>query len=151
MTPGEQERFDALLEEVIETLPARVRQLLDEVPLIVMDRPSAEMLAELVRDGVLEAGDDGLDLCGLHTGCGLTERSIEAAEWEAGGGLENIHLFREGIVALAGGWQPRADYQDDDDTGPGGENEVYEEIRVTLLHELGHHFGLDEDDLEGLG
>jgi predicted Zn-dependent protease with MMP-like domain len=28
---------------------------------------------------------------------------------------------------------------------------VYEEIRITLLHEIGHHFGLDEEDLEELG
>jgi predicted Zn-dependent protease with MMP-like domain len=33
----------------------------------------------------------------------------------------------------------------------GGVDLIREEIRITLLHELGHHFGLDEDDLEGLG
>lgn len=39
---------------------------------------------------------------------------------------------------LAGGWER-------------GEEAVREEIRVTLLHEIGHHFGLDEDDLADLG
>ena len=36
-------------------------------------------------------------------------------------------------------------------TALGGERRVREEIRITLLHELGHHFGLGEDDLERLG
>jgi len=43
-----------------------------------------------------------------------------------------------GILELAGGWEA-------------GEDVVREEIRITLLHEIGHHFGLDEDDLAGLG
>jgi predicted Zn-dependent protease with MMP-like domain len=38
-----------------------------------------------------------------------------------------------------------------DDGTIGGEDAVREEILVTLLHEMGHHFGLDEDDLERLG
>jgi predicted Zn-dependent protease with MMP-like domain len=33
----------------------------------------------------------------------------------------------------------------------GGEDRVREEIRITVLHEIGHHFGLDEDDLDRLG
>ena len=51
---------------------------------------------------------------------------------------ETIQLFREGIVAAAGGW-------------PAGAEAVAEEIRVTVLHEVGHHFGLEEDDLEEVG
>jgi predicted Zn-dependent protease with MMP-like domain len=65
----------------------------------------------------------------------LTEKSVEHGDLPT-----VIHLFRRGIVSLAGGWeQPNAD------------DEVYEEVRVTLLHEIGHHFGLEEEDLEELG
>lgn len=142
----ERERFDRLLEDVMEALPERVRDLIEQVPVVVLDHPTPDMVESLIRDGTLEPGDDGLDLCGLHTGVAITERSVEdPAGWGGhlgleGTGPEQIYLFRKGIVDLAGGWEQ-----------PHAEQEVYEEIRITLLHEVGHHFGLDEDDLEELG
>ncbi|MFM8733132.1 MAG: metallopeptidase family protein, partial [Phycisphaerales bacterium] len=45
-------------------------------------------------------------------------------------------------------WEP---WTDEDGTELGGEERVRHEIRVTLLHELGHHFGLSEEDLGRLG
>lgn len=151
LSDEDRDRFDALLGEVIETLPAPIRGLIDEVPVVVFDRPSPELIESLRKDGTLTESDDGADLCGLHTGVAITDRSVEGlhgAEWGGSGGggdgdgcgPEHICLFRAGIIELAGGWeQPHAD------------QEVYEEIRITLLHEIGHHFGLDEDDLERLG
>ena len=53
---------------------------------------------------------------------------------------EAIYLFREGIFNLAADRRGRID-----------EEELREQIRVTILHELGHHHGLDEDDLAELG
>ena len=47
---------------------------------------------------------------------------------------------------MAGGWE---EWTDDDGELMGGDEIVQEEIVITLLHELGHHFGLDEDDLNG--
>lgn len=145
-TDEQRERFDRLLEDVIDTLPPRVRELIDQVPVVVLDHPTPAMVQSLIRDGTLEPGDDGRDLCGLHTGVAITERSVDdPAGWGGhlgldGEGPEQIHLFRIGILDLAGGWEQ-----------PHAEQEVYEEIRITLLHEVGHHFGLDEDDLEELG
>lgn len=140
MTPRMQERFDGLLEGVIDALPASYRSLLDEIPVIVMDRPSRDMIRDLRRDGTLPPeGDDeeeASSLCGLHTGVPGTERSVELS----GDLPSQIHLFREGIVALAGGWD-----------GAGADEAVAHEIRVTLLHELGHQFGLEEGDLDELG
>ena len=69
-------------------------------------------------------------LCGLHSGTPLTERSLDQLDELP----ETIHLYREGILAHADGW-----------------DRVREEIRITVLHEIGHHFGLDEDDLAELG
>jgi predicted Zn-dependent protease with MMP-like domain len=125
----ERERFDALLEEVLDAMPDAVHDLLEEAPLIVEDRPSLAMMLEL---GV-EFADD---LCGLHTGVALTEQSVE----HSGVLPTQIHIFREGIVALAGGWR-----------GADADDRVAEEIHVTILHEVGHHFGLEEDDLDRLG
>ena len=130
-------RFDRLLEEALPQLPGEIRSLLDQVQVIVDDAPSVEMQAELKLD-------DPTDLCGLHSGIPLTERSVEDLPTLP----TTIHLFRDGIVKMAGGWK---EWADDDGEAMGGEEIVQEEIVITLLHELGHHFGLDEDDLERLG
>lgn len=118
----------------MEELPPPLRQLLEEVPVIVIDRPSSAMLRSLGLDAASE--DDAMSLCGLHTGRSITERSVVDDAVIP----EDIHLFREGILDLAGGFEQ-----------PGGDDLVYEQIRITLLHEIGHHFGLDEDDLARLG
>ena len=137
MTRSDRQRFDALLEQVLETLPQRLHDLLEEAPLIVEDRPSAAVLEEL---GI----EDADELCGLHSGTPLTQRSVEQGAEEP----ETIHLFREGILAHAGGWEP---FRGEDGRWYGGEETLLREIRITLLHEIGHHFGLEEEDLEELG
>ncbi len=126
-------RFDELLERELEALPERVRAVLEEVPLHVMDEPDPVILKDLGIEpqDIAEAIEE---LCGLHTGFMLTERPIELDAV-----LPNeIHLFRRGIALISGGWNA------DDET-------VSEQIRITLLHEIGHHFGLEEDDLDQLG
>lgn len=134
MSQAERDRFDALLEEAIEALPAELRELIEQVPVIVEDHPDREVLEEFRdEDGTLPDLDE---LCGLHTGIPFTERQLE-------GDPElppEIMLYRLGIVGAAGGW----DQPDADDI-------VYEEIMITLLHEMGHQFGLDEEDLRRLG
>lgn len=125
MNADERDRFDELLERELARLPPDLRDLLQEAPLVIEDHPSPQLLRELGPETI--ASDE---LCGLHTGIPLTERSVHHTD------LETIHLFRDGIVAMAGGF--------DDDA-------LAEQIRITLLHEIGHHFGLDEDDLEALG
>lgn len=156
MTEAAREHFDRLLEDVLEGLPRQVRALIDEVPLVVLDRPTPAMIADLKREGTLEAEADGLDLCGLHTGTSLVDRSVES---EGGRLPDQIHIFREGIVGLALGEDAEAWERDcagarlagGGSGGVDGDEEVYEEIRITVLHELGHHFGLDEGDLDELG
>ena len=134
MTPAERDRFDALVERVIDELPGRLRDLLEEIPVVVQDVPAPEILELFGIDPADPASRT--ELCGLHTGVALTERSVEDTDLLP----TDIELYREGIVALAGGWRGR----DADDR-------VLHEIRVTLLHEIGHHFGLEEDDLADLG
>lgn len=146
MTEAERDRFDQLVEDAIEALPPRIRALLDEIPVVVLDEPDDQMMRELGLDPA--DGEARGELCGMHTGTSLTERSVE----RSGDLPTQVHLFRRGIIALAGGWEARE--EKDEEGRPwtvGGDDEIYEEIRVTLLHEIGHHFGLDEDDLERLG
>jgi predicted Zn-dependent protease with MMP-like domain len=150
MTRAERERFDALFEEVLGELPDGIHRLIEEVPIVLEDRPSPALLRELGID------DDDEILCGLHTGVPLTDRTVERAE-----ASDVVQIFREGVIDMAGGWEEwegevDAGSADDggtaDDAAPiGGIERIREEIRITILHELGHHFGLDEDDLERLG
>ena len=138
MRRDDRARFDAAFEEVLAALPDELHAMIEELPVVLEDHPSAALLREMGIDA-----DDRTALCGLHSGIPLTERSVEH-----GGLPEVITLFREGILEEAGGWE---EWTDDDGTALGGRVRVLREIRITLLHEIGHHFGLDEDDLERLG
>lgn len=130
MSPGERRRFDRLVDDVIASLPRALQDLIQEVPVIVDDAPEATMLKGVENPGP----DDAEEVMGLHSGTAFTERSVESS----GEIPPDIRLFRDAILAQAGGWR-------------GGDEPVREEIRITLLHEIGHQFGLDEDDLESLG
>lgn len=142
MRQDQRDAFDEMVEDAIEQLPRGVRALLDEVPVIVEDRPTREILGELADDP--EILDDPTSLCGLHTGPMATERGVETS-----GELPNqIYLFREGVVALAGGWPEPTDSPEVTEEKL---DAIYDEIVTTLLHEIGHQFGLDEDDLARLG
>ncbi|MCH2138600.1 MAG: metallopeptidase family protein [Phycisphaerales bacterium] len=130
------DRFDRLFEQVWADLPAVAIDRFDEVPVVLDDQPDDALLA------ALQCEPD--DICGLHTGVPLTHRSVD----DMPDIPDVIHLFRRGIVAIAGGWEAWVDH-----TGAcqGGDEAIRREIRITLLHELGHHFGLDESDLDRLG
>jgi predicted Zn-dependent protease with MMP-like domain len=121
--------FDRHFDDVLAAMPEQVHRLLDDVAMYVEDHPSAEVMR---RTGVRYRQQ----LCGLYTGIPLTSRSIE----HSGVLSDAVHIYREGIVALA--------------TRPDGtldEQELRDQIRITVLHELGHHHGLGERELRELG
>jgi len=132
----QRQQFDDLLDQIIELLPDQLQSKLEEVPVIVEDEPSALMLEQLgIRDGGL--------LCGLHWGISLPARSVE----HSGALPDRIWLFRQPIMAVAR-WEAGSIEQasESDDT-----TALARQIRITLLHEIGHHFGLDEQQLSELG
>lgn len=150
MKERDRDRFDAFVSQVLDDLPPPIAARLDEITIVVEDRPSEALVRALVADGTIEDEAAAEELCGLHTGVALTERSVELA----GVLPDQIHLFREGIVRLVLELQEPAlpDAALENPTWPDSLDEaVREEIRVTVLHEIGHHFGLDEDDLDTLG
>ena len=122
-------RFDRLLEQVLEKLPPSVHELIEKVPLHVEDYPSARVMA---RTGVSFRDQ----LCGLFTGIPLTDRSV----WQSGTLPDVVTIYREGILSAATGRNGRVDTR-----------RLKREIRITLLHELAHYHGLDEDELRELG
>ena len=122
-------RFDEQLEWVLERLPPVVHELIERVPLHVEDYPSSRVMAET---GVTwRAG-----LCGLYTGIPLDQRSVQ----HSGTLPDVITIYREGILESAR-----------DAGGRIRTERLQREIRITILHELAHHHGLDEDELRELG
>lgn len=123
------EYFDEHFDQVLAEMPDMVHQLLDKVTMYVEDYPSDAVLRTThVRDR--------RQLCGLYTGIPLGQRSIE----HSGVLSDAIHIYREGILTLASTRQ-----------GEVLPHRLREEIRITVLHELGHHFGMNEQDLRELG
>lgn len=121
--------FDQEMDDVLKAMPEQVHRLLDEVTMYVEDHPSREVMRRLRirrRDR----------LCGLYTGIPLVSRSVE----HSGILSDAVHIYREGILALAADRHGRMD-----------EAELRHQIRLTVLHELGHHFGMSEDELRELG
>ena len=121
--------FDGHLERVLPRLPQRVHELLEEVPLYVDDYPSPDIMT---RVGVRHRSQ----LCGLYTGIPLTQRNVEFSGFPS----DVIHLFREGVLAISR-----------DSTGSIDSGELERQIRITILHELGHHHGMTEEELNELG
>jgi len=117
------------LERVLAELPPAVHRLLEQVPLHVEDYPPPAVLKE-------KGMDDPDELCGLFTGVALTERSVE----DSGRLPDVVTIYRLGILAAA---------RDEDGRVRAGR--LREEIRITILHELAHFHGLDEEQLEELG
>ena len=126
--------FDDILEEEIAALPADAAAVVSESGVIAEDEPPPEVLDDLQMTPA-----EGQDLCGMHFGVAYTERSVE----DTGELPSQIMLFRGPIIRLAG-------YELIDGREVRRE-ELIEQIHITLLHEIGHQFGLDEDDLTELG
>ena len=116
-------RFAELVDQAVRALPAQFAAALNEVPIEIRDRPSRRMLRSLGLE------DDEL-LLGLYHGRPRTERSVE----DSAPLPDVIYIF-----------------QDDVELASDSEPELIEQVRTTVLHELGHHFGMSEDDLDALG
>ena len=125
LTALQRHRFDDILEAIMSELPEDLTELMEEVPLIVEDEPSAALLRDLGLNR------RNTDLCGLHWGIALTQRSVQ----HSGNLPDRMMLFRGPILRLAGRRR----------------QELERQVRITLLHEIGHHFGLDEEQLAELG
>jgi predicted Zn-dependent protease with MMP-like domain len=114
--------FEELMAETLDQLPQRFAELLENVVVQATDRPDRATLAEL---GL--SADQGDELMGLYHGHELTGRG-----WDAVPGLPDvIVLYRKNLIAAC---QDSA--------------ELVREIQLTLLHEIGHHLGFSEEEME---
>lgn len=116
------EEFEALVEEALGQLPEEFKAALDNVAVMVEEEPSEEDLEEV---GIDPDDPDRDDLLGLYQGTPLTERDSFYS-----GLPDRVLVFRGPILRAC-------------DT----RRQVIREVRETVQHELGHYFGLEEDEL----
>ncbi len=121
----ETEEFEKTVQEVFDRLPAPFREAIDNVHIVVEDRPSGETGRRVgYRPGTL--------LLGLYEGIPLTKRGTSYGMYAVV--PDKITLYRENIRAVA----------------PGRE-EMRGVIRDTLIHEIGHYFGMNERQIRAAG
>ena len=118
----ERSKFEGLVRTALEGIPDQLRGYVDNVDLVVEDWHAQEQLA----GHVIDQQDF---LLGLYEGVPLTEREDYGMVLP-----DKITLFQKAIEAVC---------ESDD--------QVIEEVRHTVVHEVAHHFGIDDDRLEELG
>jgi len=108
------DRFEELVGEALDEVPAELLGLMNNVVILVEDEPPA----------------DEPELLGLYEGHALTDRG-----WDYSGVLpDRITIYRHPILRIC-------------DT----EDDVVDEVAVTVVHEIAHHFGIDDERLHELG
>ncbi len=117
------EEFEAVVEEAVESIPAGFNRYLEEIVVDVEEMPDEATCREVgVRDP--------RSLLGLYRGTPLTLRQVEVP-----------YRYPERIVI----------YQRNVERVCRSKRRMVEQIRRTVLHEIGHHFGLNERQLRELG
>ena len=119
------ERFEELVARALSLLPREFEEHMQNVSVVIKPRPGPELLASVGAD----PGDPHDTLFGLYEGIPLTERRHDDLLLP-----DQITIFRE----------PLLEYCE-------SEEEVVDEVRITVLHEIGHFFGMDEKRLDELG
>jgi predicted Zn-dependent protease with MMP-like domain len=112
--------FERLVADALATIPRRFRDAMSNIAIVVEDEPGPDLLEEME----LEPPDT---LFGLYQGTPLTER-----HWDHGNALPDRILIFQG--------PHEREAEDDED--------LIVSIGETLIHEIGHYFGLSEEEIE---
>jgi predicted Zn-dependent protease with MMP-like domain len=118
------EEFTRLVARALDTLPDEIVQKLDNVAVTIEEQPSPEVLAEM---GLNSAHD----LFGLYRGIPRPWRSIFAPLTEF---PDKIEIYYQPIVRVCA--HP---------------HEIRDLVRRVVVHEVGHHFGMSDEQLRALG
>jgi predicted Zn-dependent protease with MMP-like domain len=113
--------FEELVERAIESLPKRFADLVQNVAIVVEDEPSEHDL-DVLDDDAYEAGSE---LLGLYRGIPRTLRTHDMFILP-----DQIAIFRGPILRICH-----------------SREQVVIQVRETVIHELGHYFGLGDDDM----
>ncbi|MBM3860417.1 MAG: metallopeptidase family protein [Verrucomicrobia bacterium] len=115
-------QFEKLVDEGLELIPGEIRRFMENVQIVIEDHPSDDLLDDL---GVPE--DE--TIYGLYEGTPLTERTSDYCAFP-----DRIIIYRRPLL--------------EDFDAP---EELRREVARTVVHEVGHHFGIDEERLAELG
>lgn len=113
------EHFAKVVEEALDSLPQEFRSRIRNVAVLVEDLPPHQASPRSEKHGRL--------LLGLFHGVPTTRKSI----FDLPAGPDHIVLYRKNIEAVCS-----------------SDAEIREQIRLTVIHELGHYFGMDEEQLK---
>jgi predicted Zn-dependent protease with MMP-like domain len=113
------EHFVKVVEEALDSLPQEFRSRIRNVAVLVEDRPPNQPSPQ--------SGQPRRLLLGLFQGVPTTKKSI----FDLQTGPDYIVLYQKNIEAVCS-----------------SETEVRQQIRLTVIHELGHYFGMDENQLK---
>ncbi|MFN3243961.1 MAG: metallopeptidase family protein [Planctomycetota bacterium] len=116
--------FDKQVQRAARGLPRQFRKSLDRVPVVVQDLPEEELLEGEDRDEVSP------DMLGLFDGVPLPE----TGDYDGALRPNRIYLFQRNLERMSA-----------------TREELDEQIRITLYHELGHYLGFEEEDMDDLG
>jgi predicted Zn-dependent protease with MMP-like domain len=119
--PGE---FEALVEQALDELPDLFKEKLENISIVVEDYPSAEVLRGFRRRTTK------LDLLGVYIGVPYTHKTPYPL---LGNVPDRIELYQKNIESICR-----------------DEREIIEQVKETVIHEVGHYFGLDEKTLRRL-
>ena len=122
-TPPSANEIEALARSALAALPEPFASQLDGVVLQIEDFADAETLRAMEID-------DPFDLTGIYEGIPLTERSVELS----GNLPDRVRLFRRPIL----------------DEWAEGDDTLEHLVAHVLVHEIGHHFGLSDEDMHAL-
>ena len=123
--PVKPARFEKLVARALDLLPGMFHDHMENVSVVIAEEPDRELLESMGMDP-----DDPQDtLFGLYEGVPLTERGFDEVLLP-----DSITIYRRPLLEWAE-----------------SEEEIVEEVRITVLHEIGHFFGMDEDKLDELG
>jgi predicted Zn-dependent protease with MMP-like domain len=120
------EAFEALVREAVDELPEGLRSRMSNVAVVVRDYPTRSDLRRARELGEEEPED----LFGLYHGIPLPDRG---------------HYYDKALPDLITIYQEAHEWECDT------LEELREEVRITVRHEIAHHFGIDDDRLEELG
>ena len=121
--PPSAEEFEAIARRTLEALPDPFARHLKDVVLVVEDFADEPTLREMEIE-------DPFDLTGIYEGLPLTEKSVE----QSGGLPDRVRLFRRPIL----------------DEWADGNDTLEHLVAHVLIHEVGHHFGLSDEDMHAL-
>ena len=135
-----QGEFEKLVEQGVQELPEKIRQKMENVAIVVEDRPSPEQLRKVgVRYGGI--------LLGLYEG-------IPQAKWGRGFGgnlPDKITIFKESVVETASHFPPRlASPRSVIEKSAATSEKIKELVKNIVWHEVAHHFGFNEKEIREL-